>query len=148
MLEVRYNKNTKELTGWWGSRFDNHEVKLKNRPSEAIVTLDIPLPNTPLEAWLYSEATQSLVPNPGYIEPEPPCSTHVSTLEAIYPGNARPASIKRVWEGRDYFYDCFVTETVKDEYVAGDIQVGDYVIVHFDDIGEQIVTAKVYKSWA
>ncbi len=80
-------------------------------------------------------------------EPEPPHSTHLSTIEAIDPSMAKPVRIKRVWEAKYYFYDCLVTESVKDQYVAGNVKVGDYVIVHFDDIGEQIVTAKVYKSW-
>ncbi len=88
-------------------------------------------------------ASDYVIPPP----PEPPRSTHISVLEAVDPAKARPAKIKRVWEGRDYFYDCFVTQTVKDQFVAGDVAVGDYVIVHFDDIGEQIVTAKAYKSW-
>ena len=78
---------------------------------------------------------------------EPPRSTHISVIDAIDTSKARPVRIKRVWEGRDYFYDCFATQTVKDEYVAGKILIRDYVIVHFDDIGEQIVTAKVFKSW-
>lgn len=78
---------------------------------------------------------------------EPPHSTYISVIEAIDVAKARPVRVKRVWEGRDYFYNCFVTESVKDQYVAGNIAVGDYVIVHFDDIGEQIVTAKVFKSW-
>lgn len=79
--------------------------------------------------------------------PEPPRSNHISTIDAIDTTKTRPVRIKRVWKGNDYFYDCFVTESVKDQYVAGDVAVGDYVIVHFDDIGEQIVTAKVFKSW-
>jgi len=79
--------------------------------------------------------------------PEPPHSTHISVLTAVDVSKARPAQVKRKWEGKDYYYDCFVTETVKDQYQAGNIQVGDYVLVHFDDIGEQIVTAKVFKSW-
>lgn len=79
--------------------------------------------------------------------PEPPCSTHISTIDAIDTAKPRPVRIKRVCEGRDYFYDCLVTESVKDQYVAGDVKVGDYVIVHFDDIGELVVTAKVFKSW-
>ena len=77
----------------------------------------------------------------------PPKSTHIATLVSINVANPRPANVKRVWEGRDYFYDCFVTETVKDQYLAGDIVVGDYLLVHFDPIGGQIVTAKVFKSW-
>jgi len=77
----------------------------------------------------------------------PPRSTHVSVLTAVNPSNVRPATIKRTWNGQDYFFDCFVTQTVADEYVSGKIKLGDYVLVHFDDIGEQCVTAKVFKSW-
>lgn len=80
-------------------------------------------------------------------ESEPPRCTYISLLEAVNPTKARPARIKRMWENREYFYDCFVSQTVKDEYEAGKIKVGDYIIVHFDDIGEQIVMAKVFKSW-
>lgn len=78
---------------------------------------------------------------------EPPPSSHISIIDAIDTSKARPVRIKRVWEGKDYFYNCLVTESVKDQYIAGDVKVGDYVIVHFDDIGEQVVTAKVFKSW-
>ncbi|GAH36733.1 unnamed protein product, partial [marine sediment metagenome] len=58
-----------------------------------------------------------------------PRSTHISTVDAIDPTKARPVRIKRVWEGKDYFYNCLVTESVKDQYLAGDVKVGDYVIV-------------------
>lgn len=78
---------------------------------------------------------------------EPPCSSHISVLVAVDATQTRPAKVKRVWQGRDYFYDCFATQTVKDEFVAGKIAIGDYVIVHFDDMNQQIVTAKVWKSW-
>ncbi|KKK51009.1 hypothetical protein LCGC14_3119290 [marine sediment metagenome] len=70
MLEIRYNKTTKELTGWWGSRHGNEEVKLKNRPNERLALLDIPIPDKPLDAWLFN--TNKLIPNPNYIEPTPP----------------------------------------------------------------------------
>jgi len=84
----------------------------------------------------------------GFIKlPEPPKSTHISTLVSVDVTKARPANVKRVWEGRDYFYDCFVTEAVKDQYLAGQIIIGDHLLVHFDTIGEQIVTDKVFKSW-
>ena len=80
-------------------------------------------------------------------ETEPPHSSHVSIINAIDTAKARPVKVKRVWQGKDYFYDCLVAESVKDQYVAGNITIGDYVIVHFDDIGEQVVTAKIFKSW-
>ena len=69
MLEIRYNKNSKRLTGWWGSRFGNEEVKLKNRPDEVIVMLDIPVPSKDLDAWLFD--ADKLIPNPSYKEPKP-----------------------------------------------------------------------------
>ena len=82
MLEVRYNKITKELTGWWGDRHGNHEVKLKNRPDEVIVMLGLPIPDKPLVAWLFDKG--KLVLNPDYTEPEPvkDLATRVSELEA------------------------------------------------------------------
>lgn len=70
MLEIRYNKSTKELTGWWFNRPGNLKAKLKNRPNQAIATLDIPIPDKPLGAWLF--AVDKLMANPDYIEPEPP----------------------------------------------------------------------------
>ena len=70
MLEIRYNTQTKKVTGWWGNRHGNHRTKLKNRPWDAIVMLGIPIPDKPLEAWLYDGKT--LIPNPDYVEPEPP----------------------------------------------------------------------------
>ncbi len=57
------------------------------------------------------------------VEPEAPSSTHISTIVAIDTANARPVRIKRVWEGRDYYFDCLVTESVKDQYLAGDLAV-------------------------
>ena len=70
MLEVRYNKNTKELTGWWRDRHGNHEVKLKNRPNEEMAMLDIGIPDKGLDAWLYDG--DKLIPNPAYVEPKLP----------------------------------------------------------------------------
>lgn len=66
MIEIRYKKDTGILTGWWSDRFGNHKKKLKYHPNEAIVKLDIPIPNKPLKAWLYDG--ESLVDNPDYVE--------------------------------------------------------------------------------
>ncbi len=69
MLEVRYNTQTGEVTGWWGSRHGNGEVKLKNRPDEAMAMLDIGISDKPLNAWLFDG--KKLSPNPDYVEPSP-----------------------------------------------------------------------------
>lgn len=101
-------------------------------------------------AQIWRNHEQELIAE-GYLqppsEPEPPRSTHISIIDAIDTAKARPVRIKRVWESGDYFYDCFATESVKDQYLAGDVKVGDYVIVFWSDVGEQIVTSKVFKSW-
>ena len=70
MIEVRYNTITGAVTGWWGKRFGNEEVKLKNRPDEAIVMVDLDIPSKPSEAWLFDG--DKLIPNPDYVEPKPP----------------------------------------------------------------------------
>ncbi len=67
MLEIRYNKTSKELTGWWDDRHGNHDVKLKNRPGEVMAMLDIPIPDKDLSAWLFDG--DKLIPNPTYAEP-------------------------------------------------------------------------------
>lgn len=147
MLKIRYDLSAKVLSGWTDieSEFD----ELMANKGEDVAILDILKPSVDdYEYFLFDATTQSLVDNPAKPKPEPPYSTHISTIDAIDTAKARPVRIKRVWEGRDYFYDCFVTESVKDQFVAGDVVVGDYVLVHFDDIREQIVTAKVFKSWA
>ena len=77
----------------------------------------------------------------------PTKSSHIATIIAITVGATRPAKVRRIWNGINYDSDCFVSQTVKDEYMAGNINIGDYVLVHYDDNGEQLVTAKVFKSW-
>ena len=92
----------------------------------------------------------------GYLTPlipKPPYSGHPAQLIAINAGAARPASVKRLWGGKEYLYDCLATQTIVDEYLAGKIIIGDYLWVEFldpsEDIGggEQIVIGKVKKTW-
>lgn len=81
MLEIRYNKTTKELTAWCGDPKQFNVMGCWHY--EAIVIIDSPIPDKPMEALLYDEATQSLINNPDYVEPEPPkdLATRVSELE-------------------------------------------------------------------
>ena len=145
MLEILYDKATKEVRAW--NAADKVQGNLKPKEGQEVIIFPISPPSFGSGEYKVEEANQTIVDgNPSY-KPKPPRSSHISVLTAVDAAKARPAQIKRVWEGRDYFYDCFATQTVKDEFVAGKIAIGDYVIVHFDDIGEQIVTAKVFKSW-
>lgn len=85
---------------------------------------------------------------PASLIPEPPYSTHLARVIAIDPDKEKPATVVRIWNSKDYTYDCYVTENVKDQWLAGDIVVGDFVLVHFIEGGEKvIVIAKVLKTW-
>ena len=68
MLEVTYNIATKTLRAWNG---DPSSFRNIAREGEAVVVLDIPVPDKLITAYLYNEATRSLIPNPNYAEPEP-----------------------------------------------------------------------------
>ena len=83
-----------------------------------------------------------------------PHSEHIGKLISVNPGLAKPAVIRRRFQGRDYDINCLVTQSVKNLYQSGDIQVEDYVLVSFiEEMPNEterniaIVTDKVYPSW-
>lgn len=82
MLEIRYNTDTKELTAWCGDPEQFGSLD-RGRDNEAIIVLDIPIPTKPMEALLYDEASQTLIDNPDYVEPEPLAFTASPPGEAI-----------------------------------------------------------------
>ena len=69
MLEVRYNTDTKKLTAWCG---DEKQFGNLKREGHTVVILDIPIPEKTCLAYLFDEATQTLIDNPDYVEPKPP----------------------------------------------------------------------------
>lgn len=144
MLEVLYEKETGIVRAW--NADDSVQGNLLVKEGQEVVILPIDLPDFKSDIYYVDLDNQVIIGNPDY-KPIPPRSTHISVIEAIDPGKARPVRVKRVWSGYEYFYDCLATESIKDQFLAGDVAVGDYVIVFFDDIGEQVVTAKVFKSW-
>lgn len=79
--------------------------------------------------------------------PEPPISTHYARIEGFNPTAVKPLSVIRTWNGQDYPYNCFVTQDIVDAYTAGNLVPGDYVLIHFDDSGEQIAMMKIFKTW-
>lgn len=95
MLEIRYVTATGRITGW---RSDSPgELTLENHPGEALASIDAPKPLNISEAWLYDEATQSLVANPAYIEPYNPNPDRIRAKELL---STSPAAITQpeMWE--------------------------------------------------
>ena len=87
-------------------------------------------------------------PEPIPEPPPPPLCTHWAKVDSLDLTKQKPITVKRTWHGREYQVDCYVTENIKDQYQAGNIAIGDYVIVEFldDDAAKAVVTAKVLIS--
>ena len=79
----------------------------------------------------------------------PPVYGTWAILEAVNVAAVKPATVRRTWEGVDYMLDCYITQHIKDEWLAGNIAIGDYVLIEYldqdpDKVG---VVAKVVKTW-
>lgn len=68
MLEVRYLKDTGELTGWCGDVEQFGKLD-RGRDTEDVVTLTEDVPAGPLAAFKYDG--DKLATNPDYVPPEP-----------------------------------------------------------------------------
>lgn len=85
---------------------------------------------------------------------ELPKSQHIGKLTAVNPALAKPATVTRKYMGQLYDVQCLVSQTVVDMWLAGTLQVGDYVVVSYIDenpdtaeLSIAIVVDKVYESW-
>jgi hypothetical protein len=79
----------------------------------------------------------------------PPVHGCWAILEAVNVSAVKPATVRRTWEGTDYVVDCYITQHVKDEWLAGNIAIGDYVLIEYleQDPDKAGVVAKVVKTW-
>ena len=70
MLEIRYRIDTGKITA---SAYSPELTggHLEPKDGEGIAVFDMFTPET-IEAWLYDKVSQSLIPNPDYVEPAPP----------------------------------------------------------------------------
>jgi len=67
MLEIRYRKANKEVTGWCGdpAQFG----LLKERDGEAVIIIPVALPDQLCDAYLYNETTELLELRPDWVTP-------------------------------------------------------------------------------
>lgn len=88
-----------------------------------------------------------------YEEPVQPNSdpeiAHWAQVTGFNVAALKPLSVERNYKGELYTFDCYVTETVKDQYQAGDIVIDDFVLVVFvDDRKDQpLAISKIFKTW-
>jgi translation initiation factor IF-1 len=85
------------------------------------------------------------------INPNKPLSfsAKLCRLTAVNIGKMKPATLVHNYLGDDYTFQCYISQSIKDEYQAGKIVIGDYVIAEFfdGDVNKGVVIAKVFKTW-
>ena len=79
----------------------------------------------------------------------PPVYGCWAILETVNVSAVKPATVRRNWEGIDYVLDCYITQHVRDEWLAGNIAIGDYVLVEYleQDPDKAGIIAKIVKTW-
>lgn len=82
-------------------------------------------------------------------ETEVPTLTYWARVAGFDASTEKPLEVTRHWAGHNITLWVYVTEDVKDAYVAGNLAVGDYVLVVFVDGDRDLPIAvnKVFKSW-
>lgn len=75
--------------------------------------------------------------------------SHWARVSAFNVGTDKPLEVKRTYQGKEHNVNCYVTQSVVDDYQAGKLAIGDFVIVEFidGDLDKPLAVAKVYKSW-
>jgi hypothetical protein len=75
--------------------------------------------------------------------------THWARILEMNPGQERPLRVQRTYRGEQFTVRCYVTKDLVDLYQAGELAVGDFVLVMFvdGDRNQPLATQKVYKSW-
>jgi len=74
---------------------------------------------------------------------------HLAKVVNFQTSNEKPLVVSRIWKRQERTVSCYVTEQLKDLYLAGTLVVGDFVTVDFieGDIDKPLAMVKVYKSW-
>ena len=76
-------------------------------------------------------------------------SPHWARINAFNPGQAKPLNVTRNWKGHQIALDCYVTQVVVDDFLASNLEIGDFVLIDFVDgeLDKPIAVTKIYKSW-
>ena len=70
-------------------------------------------------------------------------------VDSIDPSRRKPIQVTRHWRGHTVQFRCYVTQDLVDAYRAGNLSVGDYVLVVFvdQDKGRPLATQKIARTW-
>ena len=129
---------------------ENESIIAENRTRTEVAQVAYLTARAPYEAALSEKQAEldvfAEITNIPLVIPENPT---YAIIEEFNASAEKPLKVKRTLAGTEYHIWCYVSEEVKDAYVAGTLQIGDIVIVIFvdRDINKPLVQQKVYKSW-
>lgn len=83
------------------------------------------------------------------IVPQLRMSLHEARIISFDTEAVKPVKTKLIQDGNEFDVDCYVTQDLVDAYQAGDLKVGDWVLVYFIDQREDkaIAQQKIFKTW-
>ncbi len=141
MLEVFYDKTTGDITAWMSR--PGRPIK----PNEEKVVLEITPPEHGCEAYRYNASAGQIELKPTW-KPPLTATRHWARVKSFQAAE-KPIVVTREFMGQQYDVACYASQDLKDAYDAGNLQLGDYVIVDFidGDISKPFASQKVYKSW-
>ena len=89
------------------------------------------------------------LPPPPEPEPEQTAILHWARVSTINLTAVKPLQVTRTLDGRDYTFNCYVSESIISTYQAGKLAVGDFVVVAFvdGDLDKPLAMEKVRKTW-
>jgi hypothetical protein len=99
----------------------------------------------------YTSFEQDVI-DEGYVEELYPITlaeTHWAKVSAFDPEAEKPLEVKRAWHGKEVSVDCYVTQSIKDAYLAETLVIGDFVLIVFvdGDIEKPLAVEEIVQTW-
>lgn len=87
--------------------------------------------------------------NPIQPEVEPPLSTHWAQVNAVDELKTKPLQVRRTWNGKEYVFWCYISNTIKEIWDANKLNIDDFVVVDFieHEKDKPLATEKIIKTW-
>jgi len=114
------------------------------QPPEGYYLVDAPNSGSPGNTWDGAKFITS-PPSP----PQMPTSDHYAIIISYTPNIEKPLKVKRIFSGYEFIFDCYISQNIKDEFLAGHINIGDIILVTFvdEDVNKALAVSKILKTW-
>lgn len=146
MLEILYDTTTNQVRGW--CKDPNQFGNFTPKPEETVVVWDTPTPTFESDWYEVDLVNEEIVGNPGYLE-SMSTSTHWAKVDSFDPTGEKPLIVLRLWNGAWRPIACYVSEILRERFQAGELVVGDFVLIDFvgGDINKPLAITEIFKTW-